>query len=100
MGFDMGMIIALALAASSTLSDWMRIPKKLRCWTALFLIVILHMANQWLYNPGFHWKTALLEGVTAGVAAVGIHSTAKNSFQQWSASRQSKKSRDRAQSEV
>ncbi|MFY0545142.1 hypothetical protein [Brevibacillus sp. H7] len=100
MGFDLGLIIALALSASATLSDYLRIPKKLRGWTAMFLIVALHMINLWLYNPAFEWKTALLESVTAGAAAVGIHSTAKNSMQQWRDTRKSKQAQDRAQSGV
>lgn len=96
----MGLIIALALSASSTLSDWLRIPKKLRGWTAMLMIVALHMANQWLYHPGFHWKAALLQGITAGAAAVGLHSTAKNSVEQWMDVRRSKLNRNKAETQV
>lgn len=83
MGFDLGLIIAFSLSATATLSDLLRIPKKLRGWVAVVLIVGLYMANQWLYSPGFNWKTALMEGVTAGLASVGIHSSAKNTIEQW-----------------
>lgn len=83
MGFDLGLIIAFALAATATLSDLLRIPKKLRGWVAVVLIVGLYMVNQWLYSPSFDWKTALMEGVTAGLASVGIHSSAKNTIEQW-----------------
>lgn len=94
MGFDLGLIIAFALAATATLSDILRIPKKLRGWVAVVLIVGLYMVNQWLYSPNFDWKTALMEGVTAGLASVGIHSSAKNTIEQWTgrtASNHSKK---------
>lgn len=83
MGFDLGLIIALALAASANLSDFLRIPEKLRGWIAMLLIVSLYMVNQWLYAPAFDWKTAFLQGGTAALAAVGIHSTAKNTMQQF-----------------
>lgn len=93
MGFDLGLIIAFALASTSTLSDLLRIPKKLRSWVAVVLIVGLYMVNQWLYSPSFDWKTALMEGVTAGLATVGIHSSSKNTIEQWTgtASRDSQK---------
>jgi len=99
-GFDMGVIIALALSATSALSKRLRIPKKLRGWTAMFLIVVLHMANRWIYDPAFHWKTVLLEAVSAAVSAVGLHSTAKNSLEQWTTSRRSKRTRDQADTQV
>ncbi|MEJ8548641.1 hypothetical protein [Brevibacillus borstelensis] len=82
MGFDLGLIIALALAAAASMSDFLHIPKKLRGWVAMVLICSLYVANQWIYNPGFDWRLALLEGGTAALAAVGIHSTAKNTIQQ------------------
>lgn len=87
MGFDLGLIIGFALAATATLSDVLRIPKKLRGWVAVILIVGLYMANQWLYSPTFDWKTALMEGVTAGLASIGIHSSTKNTIEQWTKSR-------------
>ncbi|MGN7471819.1 hypothetical protein [Brevibacillus sp. SAFN-007a] len=90
MGFDLGLIIAFALAGTATLSDVLRIPKKLRSWVAVVLIVGLYTANQWLYSPNFDWKTALMEGVTAGLASVGIHSSAKNTIEQVSNSRNKK----------
>ncbi|MED4583432.1 hypothetical protein [Brevibacillus choshinensis] len=83
MGFDLGLIIAFALAATATLSDLLGIPKKLRGWVAVVLIVGLYMVNQWLYSPNFDWKAALMEGITAGLASVGIHSSAKNTIEQW-----------------
>ncbi|MDF2681262.1 MAG: hypothetical protein K0R47_2452 [Brevibacillus sp.] len=83
MRFDLGLIIAFALAATANLSDLLRIPKKLRGWVAVVLIVGLYMVNQWLYSPSFNWKTALMEGVTAGLASVGIHSSTKNTIEQW-----------------
>ncbi|GED54861.1 MULTISPECIES: hypothetical protein [Brevibacillus] len=82
MGFDLGLIIALALAAAASMSDFLRIPKKLRGWVAMVLILGLYMVNQWIYSTGFDWRIALLEGGTAALAAVGIHSTAKNTMQQ------------------
>jgi hypothetical protein len=85
-GFTLGLIIACALAATATLSDLFRIPQKLRGWVAMTMIVGLYMVNQWIYNPAFDWRTALLEGVTAGLASVGIHSTTKNTFEQWTGS--------------
>lgn len=91
MGFDLGLIIAFALAATATLSDVLRIPKKLRSWVAVTLIVGLYMVNQWLYFPGFDWKAALMEGVTAGLASVGIHSSTKNTIEHWSGSATKKK---------
>lgn len=89
MGFDLGLIIAFALAGTATLSDVLRIPKKLRSWVAVVLIVGLYLMNQWLYSPAFDWKTALLEGLTAGLASVGIHSSAKNTIEQFSGSQTS-----------
>lgn len=93
MGFDLGLIIAFALAATATLADVFRIPKKLRSWVAVVLIIGIYMVNQWLYAPDFDWKTALMEGVTAGLATVGIHSTSKNTIEQWTASK-NKKNKD------
>lgn len=100
MGFDLGLIIAFALAATATLSDLLRIPKKLRGWVAVVLIVGLYMVNQWLYSPGFNWKTALMEGVTAGLASVGIHSSAKNTIEQWTGTSSSKSKKQDSQSPV
>lgn len=91
MGFDLGLIIAFALAGTATLSDVLRIPKKLRSWVAVVLILGLYMVNQWLYSPGFDWKIALLEGLTAGLASVGIHSSAKNTLEQFSVSKTNEK---------
>ncbi|WNC15848.1 hypothetical protein [Brevibacillus brevis] len=100
MGFDLGLIIALALAATATLSDVLRIPKKLRSWVAVVLIVGLYLVNQWLYAPGFDWKTALMGGVTAGLATVGIHSSTKNTIEQWTAARSGNKKKQDSQSAV
>lgn len=100
MGFDLGLIIAFALAATATLSDFLRIPKKLRGWVAVVLIVGLYTANQWLYSPSFDWKTALMEGFTAGLATVGIHSSAKNTFEQWTGKTSSSSKKQDSQSAV
>ncbi|MFD2369188.1 hypothetical protein ACFSO0_04225 [Brevibacillus sp. GCM10020057] len=100
MGFDLGLIIAFALAATATLSDFLRIPKKLRSWVAVVLIVGLYMVNQWLYAPSFDWKTALMEGVTAGLASVGIHSSTKNTIEHWTGSGSDQKNKQDSQSAV
>ncbi|MDN9011848.1 hypothetical protein [Brevibacillus laterosporus] len=82
MSLDIGAIIAIAMAATSTLSDWLRIPVKLRAWTTLGFILLLKLGYDWLYGPvPFIWKDSLMHGITAGLAAVGIYSTTKNTRQ-------------------
>ncbi len=83
MTLEIGAIIAIALAATATLSDILHIPKKLRAWTALLLIIVLNVGNEWLFFPStFSWRESLFEGLTAGLAAVGIYSTTKNTREQ------------------
>ncbi len=83
MSLELGAIIAIALALTSTVSDYLRIPKKLRAWFALGLIIVLNMANEAIFNAAaFSWREALFQGLTAGLAAVGIYSTSKNSWEQ------------------
>ncbi|OAJ72997.1 hypothetical protein AYJ08_01190 [Brevibacillus sp. SKDU10] len=82
MSLDIGAIIAISMAATSTLSDWLRIPVKLRAWTTLGFILLLKLGYDWLYGPvPFIWKDSLMHGITAGLAAVGIYSTTKNTQQ-------------------
>ncbi|QRG68494.1 hypothetical protein [Brevibacillus choshinensis] len=100
MGFDLGLIIAFALAATAAISDVLRIPKKLRGWVAVVLIIGLYMVNQWLYSPSFDWKTALMEGVTAGLASVGIHSSTKNTLEQWTGKSSTSSKKQDSQSAV
>lgn len=84
MSLELGAIIAIALAATSTVSDFLRIPKKLKAWFALGLIILLNMANEAIFNAAvFSWREVLFQSLTAGLAAVGIYSTGKNSWEQW-----------------
>jgi|GEM_PF-1243369 len=83
MDLELGAIIAIALSATATLSDILHIPKKLRAWTALFLIILLNLGNEWLFHSPVQWKAALLESISAGLAAVGIYSTTKNTREQF-----------------
>lgn len=80
---DLGAIIAVSLAITSYVADLLRIPKRLRAWVSLLLIVLLNMGNEWLFAPDtFAWRPALREGIMAGLTAVGIYSTSKNTVQQ------------------
>lgn len=82
MSLDIGAIVAIAMAATSTLSSWLGIPTKLRAWTTLGFILLLKVGYDWLYGPApFIWKDSLMHGITAGLAAVGIYSTTKNTQQ-------------------
>ncbi|TPG70937.1 hypothetical protein EEL31_22480 [Brevibacillus laterosporus] len=82
MSLDIGAIVAIAMAATSTLSSWLGIPTKLRAWTTLGFILLLKIGYDWLYGPvPFIWKDSLMHGITAGLAAVGIYSTTKNTQQ-------------------
>ncbi|MBG9775809.1 hypothetical protein [Brevibacillus laterosporus] len=82
MSLDIGAIVAIAMAATSTLSTWLGIPVKLRAWTTLGFILLLKLGYDWLYGPvPFIWKDSLMHGITAGLAAVGIYSTTKNTHQ-------------------
>ncbi|WP_205683842.1 hypothetical protein [Brevibacillus migulae] len=84
MSLELGAIIAIAMAITSTVSDYLRIPQKLKGWFSLGLIIILHVANELLFNAaGFDWRQTLFQGLTAGLASVGIYSTSKNSWEQW-----------------
>ncbi|GAA4722728.1 hypothetical protein [Brevibacillus fulvus] len=81
MTLELGAIIAIALSATSALSSLLRIPKKLRSWTAFLLVIVLNSANDWLFQTTFDWRTSLLTGISAGLATIGIHSASKNTAQ-------------------
>ncbi|UFJ41261.1 hypothetical protein LOK74_01535 [Brevibacillus humidisoli] len=84
MTLDLAAIVAIALSGTATLSRWLGIPRKLRGWIALLLIVGLHITTEWGLQPDlFNWRTALSEGLAAGLAAIGIYSTNKNTREQW-----------------
>ena len=84
MSLELGAIIAIAMAITATVSDYLRIPQKLKGWFSLGLIIILHVGNEFLFNTaGFDWRQTLLQAITAGLASVGIYSTSKNSWEQW-----------------
>ncbi|WP_139492296.1 hypothetical protein [Brevibacillus dissolubilis] len=82
MYIEIGAIIAISLAATATLSDALNIPKKMRSWAAMGLIILLNLANHaFLQAEPFVWQNAFTEGLMAGLAAVGIYSTGKNTRQ-------------------
>lgn len=83
MDMELGVIIALAIGGTSRLSTWLNIPRKLRAWITMLLIVLLHAGSEWLLNPQMEWHDTLLNGLGAGLLAVGLYSTGKNTYQQW-----------------
>lgn len=79
-GIEIGAIIAIAMAVTPFLSDWLHIPKKLRSWVALALIVVLNVVNALLLGDGDIYQAVIL-GIEQGVVAVGLYSGGKNTIE-------------------
>lgn len=77
---EMGIIIALAMSLTPFLSDYIHIPKKLRAWTTLLLIVLLNIGNALLFAD-HQIIESIRQGINDGVIAVGLYSTGKNTFE-------------------
>jgi len=77
---EISIIIAMAISLTPILSNTLHIPKKLRAWTTLLLIVLLNMGNALLFADHYLLES-IRQGIRDGVAAVGIYSTGKNTIE-------------------
>lgn len=75
------LIIALSMSITPILGDYLKIPKKLRGWVTLVVIVLLNLGNSLLYGDG-NLLLASKEAIEQGAIAVGIYSVGKNTIQQ------------------
>lgn len=77
---EIGIIIALAMSINPFLSEKLNIPKKLRGWSTILIIIILNIGNSLLFGDQ-QVLEAIKVGIEAGAVAVGIYSTGKNTIQ-------------------
>ncbi len=77
---QMSIIIALSMSITPIVCEWLKIPKKLRAWISLLIIIILNISNSLLFGD-HHIFEAMKAGIEEGVIAVGLYSTGKNTIQ-------------------
>lgn len=74
---EIGIIIAIGMSITPAISNFLKIPKKLRAWTSLLIIIILNIINTLVFGDQ-QLLEAIKIGIESGVIAVGIYSTGKN----------------------
>ncbi|WP_339060028.1 hypothetical protein [Tepidibacillus marianensis] len=77
---EISIIIAMAISLTPILSNGLHVPKKLRAWTTLLLIVLLNIGNALLFADHYVLES-IRQGIRDGVVAVGIYSTGKNTIE-------------------
>lgn len=77
---EISVIIAFAMSITPYISVRLKVPKKLRSWTTLSIIVLLNILNSLVFGD-IEIIEAIQIGLEKGIIAVGIYSTGKNTMQ-------------------
>jgi len=77
---EMSIIIALAMSLTPIISEYIHIPKKLRAWTTLLLIIGLNIGNSYLFGDQ-QIVESVRQSIIQGIVAVGIYSGSKNTME-------------------
>lgn len=77
---DITAIMALGMALTPIVASYLKVPRKLRSFLTIILITLLNMGNVWLYGDG-NLLLASKDGLIAGLMAVGLYSTGKNTME-------------------
>ncbi len=77
---EISLIVALAMSITPFLSDRLNIPRKLRGWATILIVVILNVANSLVFGDQ-QIIEAIRIGIEGGAVSVGIYSTGKNTLQ-------------------
>lgn len=77
---EISIVIAIGMAIAPGISNLLNIPKKLRSWTSLLVIIILNILNTLIFGDQ-QVLEAIKIGIESGIIAVGIYSTGKNTVE-------------------
>ena len=77
---EMTIIIAMAMSITPIIANYAKVPKKLRAWLTLVIIILLNVGNTWIFGDQ-QIILAIKQGINDGVIAVGIYSAGKNTME-------------------